>query len=359
MDIGQFKNFMKDSGSSSLVGAGNNLLQGGIGQIFAGINARRNYKFQQRAAEEDLRRSKDFYKYTYDYSFDKQAAYNNPAAVRARMAAAGINPFATGLDPAAGGSADASPATGGISSGTASFGSHQSQPIDPLTAAQSRLANAQAKKIENETPTHEDFLDRYTKETRSVDLGNVGKDLANKIAEWDEKFKEVLKGLEVSQESARLDNLYAEYRRLLADTVNAWDTHGRNPLVREKLNRELGLMALQGGLIIAQTGNYSYRNLQLFSSAMESYQNTMNMQEVFRRLRMENLTLDQESSLRRAEFEWQQWEFQRGRNSGFGKSMYRVGQFTGALGNVFSGHAGYYSSPSKGATKIFSNGFKR
>lgn len=329
------------------------LVSGGIGQLFEAASAKRNYKYQQKAAEEDLRRQKDFYKYSYDYSFDKQAEYNNPAAVRARMSAAGINPFATGLDPSAGGAANANPgATTG--SGSASYGVAH----DPLTAAQSRLMNAQANRIEAETPTKSSFLDRYTEETRSIDLGNVGKALTNTITEWDAKFKEVLKGLEVGQESAKLDNLYADYKRTMAETINAWDAHRNNPLVRQKLGYELGLMVLQGGLIVAETNNYSYRNLNLFASALEAYQNTRNMHEVFRRLQMENLTLDQERSLRQAEFEWQTWENSRGRNSGYGKTMYRVGQFTGAIGNVFSGHAGYYGT-SKGAPKITPIGFKR
>ncbi|AXF52703.1 MAG: hypothetical protein [Microviridae sp.] len=339
--------FINDTPLSSLV-------SGGIGQLFEGISARRNYKYQQKAAEEDLRRQKDFYKYSYDYSFDKQAAYNDPAAVRSRLAAAGINPFATGLDPTTGGSADASPGALG-SSGTAAYGGSH----DPISSAQSRLMNAQASKIEAETPGKGDFLDRYTSETRSIDLSNISKDLNNAITRWDADFKEVLKGLEVAGASASLDNLYAQYRHLLSQTVNEWDTHHRNPLVVEQLNNELGLMCLQGGLILAETSNYSYRNLDLFASAMEAFQNTQNMNEVFKRLQMENMTLDQEKALRQAEFEWQTWESSRGKNSGYGKTMYRLGQFTGMLGNVFSGHAGYYGSRSSASPKTIPAVFKR
>lgn len=312
----------------------------GLGQLSNSLNANRNYNYAQKAAENDLRRSKEF----YDYSFDKVNSYNNPAAVRARLAAAGINPYATDLS----GSGNTSSFGPGSISGDSSSATPVAAAPTGLEAAQIRKLNAEAESIENQTPSPEDFSKRFTAESLGIDLSNIGKDFSNQIAEWDAKFAETMKSLDVAKSSAELSRLQVEYQKTAFETKLLLAEYRRQPLINEKLRREMDLLLLQGGLIKAQTSEHLASALDKFLEARNIVLEGQTLSEALRRMRMENSYLDKEQKVLFYSLEEQLWLLERGGvNSGYGKFCHRLGQFTGALGNVFSGSASY--SVSKGS----------
>lgn len=67
-----------------MVGGAANLVGNVTNQLFARRNARINYQYAERAAENQYKRQVDFW--------NMQNAYNDPAAARARMENAGMNP---------------------------------------------------------------------------------------------------------------------------------------------------------------------------------------------------------------------------------------------------------------------------
>lgn len=323
----------------------------GLGQLSNSLNANRNYNYAQKAAENDLRRSKEF----YDYSFDKVNSYNNPSAVRARMAAAGLNPFATDLT----GSGNTSDFGPGSISGDSTSSSPVAAAPTGLEAAQIRKLNAEAESIENQTPSSEDFSKRFTAESFGIELSNIGKDFSNKIASWDAKFAETMKSLEVSKSSAELSRLQVEYQKTAFETKLLLAEYRRQPLINEKLRREMDLLLLQGGLIKAQTLEHTATALDRFLEARNILLEGETLYETLRRMRMENSFLYTEQKILFQSLEEQLWLLTRGGvNTGYGKFCHRLGQFTGALGNFFSGSASY--NVSKGSrTSIVTKTIKK
>uniref|UniRef100_A0AAU8B946 DNA pilot protein n=1 Tax=Dulem virus 212 TaxID=3145689 RepID=A0AAU8B946_9VIRU len=87
--------------SSGLTSAGSSLSSGLLGQLFAGMNARRQWRYQkkqmalqQQYALEQMQKQFEYQQQQFDYTFDKQNEYNDPTAVFARFRAAGANPSA-------------------------------------------------------------------------------------------------------------------------------------------------------------------------------------------------------------------------------------------------------------------------
>lgn len=314
----------------------------GLGQLTNSLNANRNYENAQRAAEQDLRRSKEF----YDYTFDKVNSYNHPAAVRARMSAAGINPYANDLS----GSGSTSNFGPGSISGDSTPGVSAAAAPTGLEAAQIRKLNAEAESIENQTPDSESFAKRYSAESFGISLSNIGKDFENQVKSWDAQFAEVLKGLDVAKSSAELSNLHASYNKLAFETKLLIREYRRQPLVTEKLRREMDLLILQGGLIQAQSAGHLTEALDNFLRARNIMLEGNTLYETLRRMRMENSFLDKERNVLSASLDAMLWEVQRGSvNTGYGRFLHRLGQLTGAIGNVFSGSVSYSGGKSAGS----------
>lgn len=82
-------------------GAAQGLIEGGINQIFAGANSRRDWKYkqkemalQQQYALEQMERQSQLAYDQWQKQFDYENEYNDPSKLFARYAAAGINPAA-------------------------------------------------------------------------------------------------------------------------------------------------------------------------------------------------------------------------------------------------------------------------
>lgn len=329
-----FLSSLKNSASNAF----NSLTSLGLGQLSASISARRNYKYAQRAAEEDLRRSKDF----YDYTFDKTNAYNDPSAVRSRLLSSGINPYATGLDPGAGGSTSFGP---GSISGDSTPGSLSAPSASPLEFAQARKANAEADAIEATTPNKDEFLKRYTAENLGLELSNISQDYSNQVSSWDAKYAELMKGLEVSKSSATLDNLHRENTNILYETKLLMNENRRDRLVTNKLRREIDLLIGQRFLADAEYFAKGAEGLKLLADFRSSLVEGDTLLETLKRMRMENSYLDKEKGILYENLENELWRLTRGSTqTGWGKFNYRLSEFSSAVGGLFSGNISYSAS---------------
>lgn len=141
-------------GQSTASQAQTGLISGALGQLFGSLNARRDWRYQQKAmalqqqyALEQMAKSAE-YQLTHDKEmFDYQNAYNEPSKVFERYARAGINPAAvlgsSGVGVSATvptGSGNAPSASG--PSGTGSPRSAFSVASDPLTLANLEMTKA-------------------------------------------------------------------------------------------------------------------------------------------------------------------------------------------------------------------------
>lgn len=187
-----FLNFLKSGGSNLLSG----VFGGGMGLIGQGINARQQRKMQQEAFEygremfnkqneAELARMGlqfDYNKQTaaynqglaremYDYTFDKQNAYNNPAAEKARYEAAGLNPALLYGGGGAGGSSTAATSSGGQMPAVT--------PIQPMGVQVALQAEAQKAQIEL-TKAQTNSIKADTMKKVTADMANAGLDLITK-----------------------------------------------------------------------------------------------------------------------------------------------------------------------------------
>lgn len=165
---GQMLRGAATSGSSGLI-------SGAIGQLFAGMNARRQWKFtqkqmalQQKYALEQMQKQAEYEYGNWQKQFDYENAYNDPAKVFERYRAAGVTPAGVlgssgvGVNATMSGGSGGSIGASGPSGGLPSPGSG---PLD-MTALGQNMANqsvidrnnaaaqrdrAEANQIENST----------------------------------------------------------------------------------------------------------------------------------------------------------------------------------------------------------------
>lgn len=189
------------------------LIDGLLGQLFGGMNARREWRYQKKAmalqqqyALEQMAKSAE-YQLTHDKElFDYQNAYNEPAKVFERYAAAGINPAAvlgssgvgvSATVPTGSGSApSASGPTGGASPrGLADVSSN------PLAFAQIEMADANTDRARAAANLDNAEADRVRNQTLS-------KELYEALARSEKALKDA--GVNDSNEQARLKGALAD-----------------------------------------------------------------------------------------------------------------------------------------------------
>ena len=195
-----FLKFLKDGGSGLLSG----IFGGGMGLIGQGINAKAQKQMQQASFEygremmekqnqAELQRMGlqfDYNKQTaaynqglaremYDYTFDKQNAYNNPAAEKARYEAAGLNPALLYGGGGAGGSSSAATTSGGQMPAVTPI-----QPMGVQVALQAEAQKAQIELTKAQTNSIKaDTMKKVTTDMANAGLDLIAKNLANKATE--------------------------------------------------------------------------------------------------------------------------------------------------------------------------------
>ena len=195
------------------MGAAQGLVEGGINQIFAGANARRDWKYkqkemalQQQYALEQMEKQSELAYSQWQKQFDYENDYNDPSQLMARYAAAGINPSAvlgsSGVSvqgTMSGGSASA-PSGGMPHAGSINQSSNIR--IDPTQLAQieatksvsnrndaaARLDNANAQLILNQTQSKE-YYDTMAELNRQITEAGV-KD-ANAVADMNRALADI------------------------------------------------------------------------------------------------------------------------------------------------------------------------
>lgn len=224
---------------------GGQLISGGIGQIFAGANARRQWRYrqkemklQQQYALEQMAKNAELSYSNWQKQFDYENEYNRPDLVMDRYRQAGITPAAVLGSSGVGVNATMS---GGSASSFGSSGPSSSftQPAayagDPTASALNEMNRSAIKR-------NEAAADRDTAEAARIDAQNVGKeayrtafDLNNQllaanindantrakyndaIAEWQlsrNKYKDLIATAEWQQVVGELGLITQEYEHI-------------------------------------------------------------------------------------------------------------------------------------------------
>ena len=161
------------------------LISGGIGQIFAGMNARRQWKYakkqmalQQKYALEQMAKQAEYEYGNWQKQFDYENAYNDPSKVFDRYRNAGVTPAAVlgssgvGVNATMSGGSAGSVGASGPSGG---FSAPGVGPLDMTAIGQNMLTSSESRR--NQAAAARDEA-----EARSIDAQNVGNQLYTAMA---------------------------------------------------------------------------------------------------------------------------------------------------------------------------------
>lgn len=164
------------------------LISGGLGQLFGGMNARRQWRFQkkqmklqQQYALEQMQKQSELSYVNWQKQFDYENAYNDPSKVFDRYLKAGVTPAAVlgssgvGVSATMSGGSSSMPSAAGPYGG-ASFNSGASPVVDPTAIAQNMVAHSTVSR--NDAAANLDNA-----QAQSINDQNVGKRLYTLMAE--------------------------------------------------------------------------------------------------------------------------------------------------------------------------------
>ena len=213
-------------GQTSASQGSTGLISGALGQLFGGLNARRDWKYQQKAmalqqqyALEQMAKSAE-YQLTHDKEmFDYQNAYNEPSKVFERYAQAGINPAAVLGSSGVGVSATIPTGSGAApsASGPTGAGSPKSAfsvASDPLALANLEMTKANADRASA-------AADRDSAEAALIRNQTQPKEYYDRIAQWQEAITragvtDAEEGAKITTALAKMYSADAEYADLVA-----------------------------------------------------------------------------------------------------------------------------------------------
>lgn len=161
------------------------LISGALGQLFGGMNARRQWKYtqkqmalQQKYALEQMQKQAEYEYGNWQKQFDYENAYNDPSKVFERYRNAGVTP--AGVLGSSGVGVNATMSGGsagsvGASGPSGSFGLPGAGPLDMMSLGQNmltsserernnaaaRLDRAQAQNIENQTQSSDRYAEAF------------------------------------------------------------------------------------------------------------------------------------------------------------------------------------------------------
>lgn len=169
-------------GQSAASSGTTGLISGALGQLFGGMNARRQWKYQQKQmalqqkyALEQMQKQSELSYANWQKQFDYENDYNDPSKVFDRYLAAGVTPAAVlgssgvGVNATMPGGGASMPSASGPSGGSGAIGAGGFASVDPASIAQNMVAkstidrnaaaanrdNAEAEDIRNKMPTKE------------------------------------------------------------------------------------------------------------------------------------------------------------------------------------------------------------
>ena len=187
-------------GQSAASTGSTGLITGALGQLFGGMNARRQWKFQQKQmalqqkyALEQMQKQSELSYANWQRQFDYENSYNDPSKVFDRYLKAGVTPAAVlgssgvGVNATMSGGSASMPSASGPSGGSP-ITPGGFAPVDPTSIAQNMVAqstvdrnaaaanldNAQADDIRNKMPTREQgqALIELEKQLKRANIGS-------------------------------------------------------------------------------------------------------------------------------------------------------------------------------------------
>lgn len=194
--------FGQSLGQAAASAAATGASSGLFGQIFAGANARRQWRYQQKQmalqqkyALEQMQKQSELSYANWQKQFDYENDYNNPSKVFERYLAAGVTPAAVlgssgvGVNATVSGGSAPMPSASGPSGGSGAIGAGGFAPVDPASIAQNMVAkstidrndaasnrdNAEADLMRGNTHTVEwrTDIDELDKQVREHDVNNA------------------------------------------------------------------------------------------------------------------------------------------------------------------------------------------
>jgi len=175
-------------GQSAASSGATGLISGALGQLFGGMNARRQWRFQQKQmalqqkyALEQMQRQSELSYSNWQRQFDYENSYNDPSKVFDRYLKAGVTPAAVlgssgvGVNATMSGGSAGMPSASGPSGG-APVSPGAFSPGDPAAIAQNMVAQSTVSR--NDAAANLDNA-----QARSIDDQNVGKQMYTLMAE--------------------------------------------------------------------------------------------------------------------------------------------------------------------------------
>ena len=222
------------------------LISGALGQLFGGMNARRQWKYQKKAmalqqqyALEQMQKQSELSYVNWQKQFDYENDYNIPAKVFDRYLQAGITPAAVLGSSGVGVNATMSGGSAGMPSASVPSGGSPVAPGapvvgDPAAVAQNMLASSQ--KNLNDANAY-----RSRVEGRAIEDKNLGKEFNQSIGELNRKILEynVTNAKAVADMNTFLSRIYEvessyaplvvqkKYEILMADFANKVEENRR------------------------------------------------------------------------------------------------------------------------------------
>ena len=175
-------------GQSAASAGTTGLISGALGQLFGGMNARRQWRFQQKQmklqqkyALEQMQKQSELSYANWQRQFDYENAYNDPSKVFDRYLKAGVTPAAVlgssgvGVNATMSGGSASMPSASGPAGGS-SVSPGVFSPGDPTAIAQNMVAQSTVDR-------NAAAANRDNAEARSIDDQNVGNQLYTLMAE--------------------------------------------------------------------------------------------------------------------------------------------------------------------------------
>lgn len=255
MSDSSFFSSFAGAGNGLALGTASNLIQGGLDQLWSSLNAKRNWKYQQKAMAKQF----DYNIQAADHTFDNQLKawnleneYNSPSAQMQRYKDAGLNPLLIYGNQQSGASLNVGQTSGSSLPSVNTSAGNTSDILSGIDAIQKIIMN---NKQANLIQAQIDRLNKVSEEIeKRLPLYKLREDLLN----FDFQFKRDNKDTMVKRIENQADYFQSmyEWNKLQKDTYEKTGVTTSDSLLERILARiieKLGF-SIEGGL------NYLFKN---------------------------------------------------------------------------------------------------